>query len=123
MTSNISYIAVEEGWLYLAACIDLHSWMIVGLSIQPYMRASLVTDALRMAWFRRRPLPALIVHNDPEMGLRCGQPQPEESWQAAVADFAEAAALQQLNQDVRRSQRGFHCGWVLRLAQASTRRL
>ncbi len=51
-------------WLYLAAFIDLHSRMIVGWSMQPHMCASLVTDALRMAWFRRRPLPGLIVHTD-----------------------------------------------------------
>jgi transposase InsO family protein len=63
-TSDITYIATDEGWLYLAAFIDLHSRMIVGWSIQPHMRASLVTDALRMAWFRRRPPPGLIVHTD-----------------------------------------------------------
>lgn len=63
-TSDITYIATDEGWLYLAAFIDLHSRMIVGWSMQPHMRASLVTDALRMAWFRRRPPPGLIVHTD-----------------------------------------------------------
>ena len=63
-TSDITYIATEEGWLYLAAFIDLHSRMVVGWSMQPHMRASLVTDALRMAWYRRRPLPGLIVHAD-----------------------------------------------------------
>jgi transposase InsO family protein len=63
-TSDITYIATDEGWLYLAAFIDLHSRMVVGWSMQPHMRASLVTDALRMAWFRRRPPPGLIVHTD-----------------------------------------------------------
>jgi hypothetical protein len=28
--------------------------------MQPHMQASLVTDALRMAWFRRHPTPGLI---------------------------------------------------------------
>jgi transposase InsO family protein len=63
-TSDITYIDTEEGWLYLAAFIDLHSRMVVGWSMQPHMRANLVTDALRMAWFRRRPPPGLIVHSD-----------------------------------------------------------
>ena len=63
-TSDITYIATDEGWLYLVAFIDLHSRMIVGWSMQPHMRASLVTDALRMAWFRRRPAPGLIVQTD-----------------------------------------------------------
>ena len=52
-TSDITYIATNEGWLYLAAFIDLHSRMIVGWSMHAPMRRSLVTDALRMAWFRR----------------------------------------------------------------------
>ena len=32
--------------------------------MQPHMKAELVTDALRMAWFRRRPQAGVIVHND-----------------------------------------------------------
>jgi transposase InsO family protein len=32
--------------------------------MQPHMQASLVTDALRMAWFRRHPEPGLIFHSD-----------------------------------------------------------
>jgi len=63
-TSDITYIDTDEGWLYLAAFIDLHSRMVVGWSMQPHMRTSLVTNALRMAWFRRRPRPGLIVHSD-----------------------------------------------------------
>jgi putative transposase len=52
-SSDITYIATDEGWLYLAAVIDLFSRQVVGWSMQPHMQASLVTDALRMAWFRR----------------------------------------------------------------------
>ena len=63
-TSDIPYIATDEGWLYLAAFIDLHSRMIVGWTMQPHIRASLVTDALRMACFRHRPPPGLIVQAD-----------------------------------------------------------
>lgn len=37
-TSDITYIATDEGWLYLAAFIDLHSRMVVGWSMQPHMR-------------------------------------------------------------------------------------
>lgn len=59
-TSDITYIETSEGWLYLAAILDLHSRQVVGWIMQPHMQASLVTDALRMAWFRRRPTPGLI---------------------------------------------------------------
>lgn len=63
-TSDITYIQTDEGWLYLAAVIDLYSRQVVGWSMQPHMQTSLVSDALRMAWFRRRPAPGLIFHSD-----------------------------------------------------------
>ena len=61
---DITYIQTDEGWLYLAAVIDLYSRQVVGWSMQPHMQTSLVTDALRMAWFRRRPDAGLIFHSD-----------------------------------------------------------
>src|SRR3954452_2455688 len=54
-TSDITYLATAEGWVCLAVVIDLFSRQVVGWSMQPHMKAKLVTDALRMAWFRRRP--------------------------------------------------------------------
>ena len=63
-SSDITYIATDEGWLSLAAVIDLFSRQVVGWSMQPHMQTSLVTDALRMAWFRRHPEPGLIFHSD-----------------------------------------------------------
>ena len=63
-TSDITYIDTGEGWLYLAAVIDLFSRQIVGWSMQPRMKKDLVIDALRMAWFRRHPKPGLIFHSD-----------------------------------------------------------
>jgi len=61
---DITYIQTDTGWLYLAAVMDLFSRRVVGWSMQPHMQASLVTDALRMAWFRRKPAPGLIFHSD-----------------------------------------------------------
>ena len=63
-TSDITYIATDEGWLYLTAVIDLFSRQVVGWSMSEHMQASVVVDALRMAWFRRRPKPGLIFHTD-----------------------------------------------------------
>ena len=63
---DITYIATEEGWLFLAVVIDLFSRRVVGWSMQPDMRRSLVIDALEMAWFQRRPDQnnKLIFHSD-----------------------------------------------------------
>lgn len=63
-SGDITYIATDEGWLYLAAVIDLFSRQVVGWSLQPHMQAALVKDALAMAWWRRRPPPGLIFHSD-----------------------------------------------------------
>ena len=47
----------SEGWLYLAVVLDLFNREVVGWSIKPRMTADIVTDALTMAWFRRKPAP------------------------------------------------------------------
>ena len=62
--SDITYIATDEGWLYLAAVIDLYSRQVVGWSMQPHMKTQRVSDALRMAWFPRHPAAGLIFHSD-----------------------------------------------------------
>ena len=62
---DITYIATEEGWLFLAVVIDLFSRQVVGWSMQPDMRRNLVIDALEMARFRRNPdKGGLIFHSD-----------------------------------------------------------
>jgi len=63
-TSDITYLWTDEGWLYLAIVLDLFNREVIGWSIKPRMTSELVTDALTMAWFRRRPAPGLIHHSD-----------------------------------------------------------
>ena len=54
-TGDITYIWTDEGWLYLAAVIDLFNRQVVGFTMGERMTRTLVMDALRMAWFRRHP--------------------------------------------------------------------
>ena len=61
---DITYVATDEGWLYLAAVIDLFSRQVVGWSLQQHMHTALVKDALAMAWWRRQPKPGVIFHSD-----------------------------------------------------------
>jgi transposase InsO family protein len=63
-SSYITYIAIDEGWLYLTGVIDLFIRQAVGWSMRDNMQTNAVTDALRMAWFRRHPEPGLIFHSD-----------------------------------------------------------
>jgi putative transposase len=64
-TGDITYIATEEGWLFLAVAIDVLSRKVVGWSMRPDMHRSLVIDALEMGLFQRRPRRGeLIFHSD-----------------------------------------------------------
>jgi putative transposase len=62
--ADITYVRTDEGWLYLAAVIDLCSRRVVGWSMADHMEADLVADALRMALARRRPDAGLLHHSD-----------------------------------------------------------
>jgi putative transposase len=63
-TSDITYLWTDEGWLYLAIVLDLFNREVIGWSIKPRMTTDIVTDALTMAWFRRRPDAAVMHHSD-----------------------------------------------------------
>jgi putative transposase len=63
---DITYIATDEGWLFLAVVIDLFSRQVVGWSLREEITREIVIDALRMAWFKRHPSKdaGLIFHSD-----------------------------------------------------------
>jgi len=62
--SDITYIFTAQGWLYLAAVMDLYSRRIVGWATSPSLDTSLVKEALQQAWLKRRPAPGLLHHSD-----------------------------------------------------------
>jgi len=61
---DISYIWTREGWLYLAAVLDLHSRRIIGWSASNRMKKNLAIRALGMAIVLRRPPKNCIHHSD-----------------------------------------------------------
>ena len=63
-TTDITYLPTDEGWLYLAAIVDLGTRRIVGWAMSERMSAKLVCDALQMAYWRRRPPTGLLMHSD-----------------------------------------------------------
>ncbi len=62
--ADITYIATLEGWLYLAAILDLYTRRIVGWAMSDRMTSNLTVSALNMALERRRPATDLIHHSD-----------------------------------------------------------
>lgn len=62
--TDITYIPTDEGWLYLAAVLDMATRKIVGWSMRSHMRTELPLAALMMAAQRQRPGEGLIHHSD-----------------------------------------------------------
>lgn len=62
--ADITAIWTLEGWLYLAAVLDLYDRQVVGWAMAEHMRADLVCAALEMALGRRRPARGLLHHSD-----------------------------------------------------------
>jgi len=62
--SDITYVWTREGWLYLAAVMDLYSRRIVGWAASARMKTELVIQAYERALALRGPVPGLIHHSD-----------------------------------------------------------
>ena len=62
--SDITYVHTHEGWLYVAAILDLYSRKIVGLSMGSSPDTALVLKALQQAVCHRQAKPGLILHSD-----------------------------------------------------------
>jgi len=62
--SDITYIRIRTGFVYLAAILDAFSRRVIGYAISARLDASLTIEALGMAITRRRPGPGIIHHSD-----------------------------------------------------------
>lgn len=62
--SDITYIYTSEGWMYVAAVMDVRTRRIIGLSMKSRLTQELTTDALMQALKRERPCTGLIHHSD-----------------------------------------------------------
>ena len=85
--ADFTYIWTAEGWLYVAAVIDLFSRRVVGWSMKAEMTAQLVTDALVMAIWRRGRPDALLHHSDQ------GSQYASEQFQQLMADNGVACSM------------------------------
>jgi transposase InsO family protein len=97
---DITYLWTMEGWLYLAVIIDLFSRKVIGWAMSHRMKASLVMEALSMAYWRRKPGKGLIHHSDrgsqyaggdyqrllDTHGMICSMSRKGDCWDNAVAE-------------------------------------
>jgi transposase InsO family protein len=62
--SDITYIRIRTGFVYLAAILDAYSRKVIGYVISTNLDTTLTLEALKMAIARRQPAPSVIHHSD-----------------------------------------------------------
>lgn len=88
--SDITYVPTAEGWLFLAAVMDLHSRRIIGWNLSETLTTPLALAALQMALTHRQP-PAQVLHHS------------DRGCQYASADYQAVLATRGLVASMSRS--------------------
>lgn len=117
--ADFTYIWTAEGWLYVAAVLDLYSRRIVGWSMQASMTSQLVADALMMAVWRRGNPVELLHHSDQgsqytsehfqqllrEQGITCSMSRAGEVWDnSAMESFFSSMKTERIARKVYRTR-------------------
>lgn len=117
--ADFTYIWTAEGWLYVAAVLDLYSRRIVGWSMHDSMTSQLVADALMMAVWRRGKPVALLHHSDQgsqytsehfqqllkEQGITCSMSRTGEVWDnSAMESFFSSLKTERTARKVYRTR-------------------
>jgi putative transposase len=117
--ADFTYIWTAEGWLYVAAVVDLFSRRVVGWSMKAEMTAQLVTDALLMAVWRRGKPDALLHHSDrgsqytseqfqrllAAHGISCSMSRSGNCWDnAAMESFFSSLKTERIGQKIYRTR-------------------
>lgn len=98
--TDITYVWTRQGWLYLAAILDLFSRRVVGWATSDRIDRKLTLEALDGALRTRRPRPGLLHHSDrgsqyasgdyrkalATLDLRCSMSRQGDCWDNAVAE-------------------------------------
>jgi transposase InsO family protein len=98
--TDITFLWTQQGWLYLAAILDLFSRRVVGWATSPNVDRHLALAALRAALRDRRPSEGLVHHSDrgstyasgdyrnalEAHGIECSMSRKGDCWDNAVAE-------------------------------------
>lgn len=93
--ADLTYIRTGEGWLFLAALIDMFTRKAVGWAVRDTLHADITLEALAMAVERQKPAPGLIHHSD-------------RGVQYAADDYRKALAAAGITPSMSRKGSG-HC--------------
>jgi putative transposase len=117
--ADFTYLWTAQGWLYVAAVLDLYSRRVVGWSMQSQMTAQLVTDALMMAIWRRGRPQSVMHHSDRgsqytseqfqrllgELGVTCSMSRSGDVWDnSAMESFFSSLKTERTARKVYRTR-------------------
>jgi transposase InsO family protein len=71
--ADITYVRLQEEFIYLAVILDVYSRRVVGWSLSRQLDSGFAQQALKMAWDQRRPAPGLVHHSDRGLQYACGE--------------------------------------------------
>jgi putative transposase len=111
--ADITYLRTPDGWLYLAAILDLYSRFIVGWAVSTEIDRNLVLRALQMALQRRSPDEGLLHHSDrgsqyasddyrkalENRGIICSMSRKGDCWDNATMESWFARLKTELGED------------------------
>lgn len=110
--ADFTYIWTAQGWLFVAAVLDLYSRRIVGWSMHAHMTSELVMDALMMAVFRRGNPKEVLHHSDQgtqytseqfqrllrDLGVTCSMSRSGNVWDNSVMEsFFASLKVERVN--------------------------
>jgi transposase InsO family protein len=118
--TDLTYIWTGEGWLYLAAILDLYSRAVVGWAMSDRIDTMLCLKALDMAVTSRRPPPGLVHHSDrgsqyashdyrealKKHGMVCSMSRRGDCWDNAVAESFWGTLKNELADEMDFASRG-----------------
>ena len=70
--ADITYVRLQQEFIYLAVILDVYSRRVVGWSISRQLESSVAQQALESALKQRQPVPGLIHHSDRGVQYACG---------------------------------------------------
>jgi transposase InsO family protein len=109
--TDITFLWTAQGWLYLAAIIDLFSRRVVGWATSQNVDRHLALAALDLALTRRRPNAGLVHHSDrgstyasgdyrkalKARGIECSMSRKGDCWDNAVAESFFASLKREMD--------------------------
>jgi putative transposase len=71
--SDITYIRIRTGFVYLAAILDAYSRKVIGYAVSTALDTSLTLEAIKTAIAKRQPCPGVIHHSDQGVQYASGE--------------------------------------------------